>query len=74
MHGYSPTPPGWSTTIIVGDSRIRRRTHKVNFFLPPFAAQKYSAMTGKRFLEAKATPKDAPSVKSNNPFDNLDCE
>lgn len=46
----------------------------MNFFLPPFAAQKYSAMTGKRFLEAKATPKDAPSVKSNNPFDNLDCE
>lgn len=43
-----------------------------NYKLFTFLAGKYRSMTSQRFLAAKETPKDAPSVKSTNPFDNLD--
>lgn len=31
-------------------------------------------MTGEKYLAAKGAEKNAPSVKSTNPFDALDCK
>ena len=39
-----------------------------------FLADDYRSMTSAKVKEAEQNQSSAPSVKSVNPFDNLDCE
>jgi hypothetical protein len=39
-----------------------------------FAVDKYRSMTSEKIREAEKSQSSAPSVKSVNPFDNLDCK
>lgn len=39
-----------------------------------FSVDKYRSMTSEKIREAEKSQSSAPSVKSVNPFDNLDCK
>lgn len=46
--------------------------HDIKFLI--FSVDKYREMTSKKVKEAEENKSTAPSMKSVNPFDNLDCE